>query len=106
MCTGPGTTIPRPRWRALYVRLLAAAGAGALLATSSLAPALRTALGCGLVALAAVTTLAWIRANAAALDQAAWCDCAAATISARVVMSRPRHRQHRRRRRRGATLTV
>ena len=104
MCNSPSPSAPRPRWRVLYLRLLVMGAAGVLLAVSSVGPALRTALGCALAAGAAGAALGWVRSNAAALDQAEWCECAGATVTARVVLSRPRRR--RRRRRRSATLPV
>ncbi len=105
---------PRPHWRGLYVRLLAGAGAGALLAISLPASAARTTLGCALAIAIVLAALDWNRRNAAALDLAAWCDCAPATVTARVVESRKRveprtpvePRRPQRRRRRGATLPV
>jgi len=48
----------------------------------------RTALRGGL-ALATVGVLSlWVRLNGFALDQQAWCDCAASTISVRIIRSR------------------
>jgi hypothetical protein len=99
---------PRPHWCGLYVRLLAGAGAAALLTISLPASTARTTLGCALAIAVVLAALDWNRRNAAALDLEAWCDCAPATVTARVVESRrpvePRRPQ--RRRRRGATLPV
>lgn len=89
MCKTPLATVPRPRWRGLYLRMLVAAGAGVLTTLAPLAPAPRTGLACVIVTLAAVAALGWLRANAAALDQAAWCDCAARTLRIRVVAPAP-----------------
>ena len=105
MCDSPSPTAVRPRWHALYLRLLVAAAAGVLLAVSSAGPVLRTALGCALAAGAAGAALGWVRSNAAALDQSEWCACAGTTVTTRIIASRPRRRR-RRRRRTGATLPV
>ena len=103
---------PRPHWLGLYVRLLVGSAAGALLAIALPASAARTVLG-GVLAVAIVlAALDWNRRNAAALDLEDWCDCAPATITARIVESHrpvePRRplepRRPQRRRRRGATL--
>jgi len=105
MCQTRSSMTCRPRWRGLYARLGAGAAAGATLAFLPLTPLLRTALGCAVAIAAALSALAWIRANAAAIELEAWCDCAPATVIVRRVASaRPRRR--RRARRRGATLPV
>ena len=106
MCDDHSAALPRPRWRGLYMRLLAAAAAGALVAASPLGAAARTTLEGAFAAGAVVAVLGWIRGNAAALDLTAWCDCAPATVTARIVESRPLRRRRRRRRRRSATLVV
>ena len=83
-----GRAVPRPRWGLLY------GSAGLTLAWLAatemfVAPGpARTALRGGL-ALATVGVLSlWVRLNGFALDQQAWCDCAASTISVRVIGSR------------------
>ena len=80
--------VPRPRRGLLY------GSAGLTLAWLAatemfVAPGpARTALRGGL-ALATVGVLSlWVRLNGFALDQQAWCDCAASTISVRIIRSR------------------
>jgi hypothetical protein len=106
MCDTRPPTTPRPRWGALYLRLLGAAAAGLLGATRPLGTTLGAALGVVLTLAAAVMVLGWIRANAAALDQAAWCACASRETTMRVVASTTARPRRRRRRRRRATLGV
>jgi hypothetical protein len=103
MCDARLPTTPRPRWIGLYLRLLAAAAGGLVVATWPLGAALRMTLGAVVTLAAAGMALRWLRANAAALDQATWCACAGRQTRVRVVTSAPRRRR-RRRQRRGATL--
>jgi hypothetical protein len=103
MCDTRLPSTPRPRWGDLHARLLGAAAAGLLVAAWPLDAALRITLA-GVVMLAAARmTLGWLRANAPALDLAAWRACTPGATSVRVVV--PACRPHRRRRRRRATLT-
>ncbi len=80
---------PRPRWGLLY-GCCAGLTLAWLAATEMLVapgPA-RTVVRCGL-ALATIGVLTlWVRLNGIALDQEAWCECAASTISVRVIRSR------------------
>ena len=80
---------PRPRWRRLYASGAFAVVAFALTELSVRAPSLRIALECVLAVAAWGATVVWIRANRVALDQLEWCDCAAKTITVRVIVSRP-----------------
>lgn len=105
MCDARLPMTPRPRWVGLYLRVLVAAAAGLLVATWPLDAALRTTLAGAVTLAAAGAILRWLRTNAAALDQATWCACAARDTCVRVVVSAPRRRRGRRRRR-GATLVV
>ncbi|MBI2159490.1 MAG: hypothetical protein HYU25_03700 [Candidatus Rokubacteria bacterium] len=82
-------TRPRPRWRRLYAIALLAVAAFALAELAVRAPALRIALECAIAVAASGATLRWIRANRVALDLLEWCDCAAKTITVRVILSRP-----------------
>ena len=81
-------TRPRPRWRRLYASGAFAVAAFALTELSVRAPSLRIALECGIAFAAWGATVVWIRANRVALDQLEWCDCAAKTITVRVILSR------------------
>jgi len=81
------TPIERPRWTLLYG--IAAFGLAALAATEIAAaapfrPALETAVG----AAAVVAVALWVRGNRVALEQQGWCECAADTLTARVIPSR------------------
>jgi hypothetical protein len=76
--------IPRPRWGRLYgVVLLGVAG---LTVADVAAPAVaRPSLETVVVLVTFVAAALWVRGNRAALDQQAWCDCAADTVTVRVV---------------------
>lgn len=104
MCETRRRASTRLRWGTLYLRLLVAGVIGALIATSPLSSAARTALGVAVTLGASVSALAWLRANAGALDQTDWCACASRSMTVRVIASTPRRRRRRRRRR--ATLAV
>ncbi len=81
-------TTPHPRWDLLYG--LAVVEVGALLGietvVSSSVP--RIVLRGGLALAAFVAMAVWVRLNRVALDGQDWCDCAASTISMRVIPSR------------------
>jgi len=81
------TPIERPRWTLLYG--ITALGVVALAVTeiaaaAALRPALETAVG----GAAVVAIALWLRVNRAALDQQGWCECAADTLTVRVIPSR------------------
>lgn len=81
------TTIPRPRWTALYG--IAAVGVAALAVTEIVVAAVaRPALESVVGAAAFVAIAVWLRRNRAALDQQDWCECAAETLTVRVIPSR------------------
>ena len=81
------TTIPRPRWTALYG--IAAFGLAALAVTEIAAAAVvRPALESVVGGAAFVAIALWLRGNRAALDQQDWCECAAETLTVRVIPSR------------------
>jgi hypothetical protein len=81
------TTIQRPRWARLYG--IAFVGLAALTIGNVAVPdGARSPLD-GLVAAAVFVAFAlWIRGNRAALDQQGWCECAADTLTVRVIPSR------------------
>ena len=81
-------TVTRPRWGLLY-------GCASPTLTSWAATEMfvgpgpvRTALRCGLALATVGVLMLWVRLNGIALDQQAWCECAASTISVRVIASR------------------
>ena len=91
MCDARRTsaTRPRPRWGHLYAIAALAVAALPLAELSVRASPFRIALECGMAAAAWGATVGWIRANRVAFDQLDWCDCAAKTITVRVILSRP-----------------
>lgn len=81
------TTIARPRWAALYGIVtfgLAALALAEIAAGAFVRPALESVLA----AAAFVSVALWLRGNRAALDQQDWCECAADTLTVRVIPSR------------------
>jgi len=83
----PGTT-PRPRWGRLYgLAGLTLTALAAIEVLPSSGPPL-TALRCGLALGGLVAMAVWARSNRVALDQQDWCECAAETITVRVIPSR------------------
>jgi len=81
-----GTT-PRPRWGQLYG--LAGLSLAALATVEVLpSPGPLTALRCGFALAGLLAMAAWARSNRVALDQQNWCECAADTITVRVIPSR------------------
>ena len=83
----PGTT-PRPRWGRLYgLAGLTLAALATVEVFPSSGPPL-TALRCGLALGGLVAMAVWARSNRVALEQQDWCDCAAETITVRVIPSR------------------
>jgi len=85
--------IPRPRWGVLYSVVflgLVALAIGDVAAPETARPTLDGALA----AAALVAISLWVRGNRAALDQQNWCECAADTLTVRVIPSRhPEPRQ-------------
>lgn len=80
----------RPRWRLLYGCTFVMLGSLVVVEVVTAPSALRTALRCS-VALGGFFAMGlWVRLNRAALDQHAWCACAAETITVRVIPSRRR----------------
>ena len=85
---GPITAIPRPRWLLLYGIVFLGLAALAIPDVAA-AEVVRPALD-GVVGGAVLVAIAfWIRGNRAALDQQDWCECAADTVTVRVI---PSHR--------------
>ncbi len=88
MCETSARTVGRPRWGWLYAATLPPLAALAVVETTTPPNVLRTVLRYAL-ALAALAAMAlWIRANRAAFDLQDWCECAAGTITVRVIESR------------------
>jgi hypothetical protein len=87
--TREGRAVRQPRWGALYgvavVYLATLAGVEAVHGTGGTRTALRVVLCLG--AFAAITL--WLRLNRVAFDLEDWCGCAAATLTIRVIESRP-----------------
>ena len=82
------TTIPRPQWRGLYALAFLMLGALAAAEVLDLPQLVKTALDCGLTLGGFGAIAVWRRWNRAALDQQAWCDCAGASMTVRVILSR------------------
>jgi hypothetical protein len=79
--------IPRPRWGRLYGVVLL--GVAWLTVADIAAPAVaRPSLETVAVLVTFVAAALWARGNRAALDQHAWCECAADTVTVRVIPSR------------------
>jgi hypothetical protein len=77
--------IPRPRWGRLYGVVLL--GVAWLTVADIAAPAVaRPRLETVAILVTFVAVALWARGNRAALDQQAWCDCAADTVTVRVVV--------------------
>src|SRR5712691_3751765 len=77
----------RPRWTALYgiaTSSVAALALTEIAADAFVRPALESVVG----AAALVAIALWLRGNRAALDQQDWCECAADTLTVRVIPSR------------------
>jgi hypothetical protein len=83
-------TTPRPRWGILYgiATVVLTALAGVEFCASPGAE--QTALRCGLALGGFAAMALWARQNRVALDQEAWCECAASKVSVRVIGSRRR----------------
>ena len=83
----PGTT-PRPRWGRLYgLAGLTLTALAAIEVLPSSGPPL-TALRCGLALGGLAAMAVWARSNRVPLEQQDWCECAAETITVRVIPSR------------------
>ena len=81
------TAIARPRWIALYgiaTLGLAALAVTEIAAAAIVRPALESVVGGG----AFLAIALWLRTNRGALDQQDWCECAADTMTVRVIPSR------------------
>ena len=84
---GAGTTIPRPRWARLYA--IAFVGVAALAIGNVAVPdGARSPIDALVTGGLFVAFALWIRGNRAALDQQDWCECAADTLTVRVISSR------------------
>jgi hypothetical protein len=83
-----GTATPRPRWGVLYGVVVL--GLIALAVADVEAPDLaRPTLDAGLAGVTLAAVALWVRGNRMALDLQDWCDCAADTVTVRVISSEP-----------------
>jgi hypothetical protein len=89
MCETCSQAVGRPRWGWLYGATLAPLAALAMVEAATPPSVLRAVLRYAL-ALGAMAGMAlWVRANRVAFDLQNWCDRAGATITVRVIESRP-----------------
>lgn len=79
--------VPRPRWGLLYGVVFAGLAALALVDAYAAASA-RTVLDGVMAGTVFLGIGRWIRTNRVALDQQNWCECAADTLTVRVIPSR------------------
>ena len=89
MCETSSRAIGRPRWGWLYAAALAPLGALAIVEVATPPNPLRIVLRSALALTALAGMAVWARANRAAFDLQNWCECAAATITVRVIESHP-----------------
>jgi hypothetical protein len=89
MCEMSSRPIGRPRWGWLYAAALSPLGALAIVEAATLPNPLRIVLRSALALTALAGMAVWARANRAAFDLQNWCECAAATITVRVIESHP-----------------
>jgi hypothetical protein len=82
--------VPRPRWSGLYGLGGLALGALASVELLALSATWRAACDCAVVLGAFGGTAMWTCRNRVALDLREWCDCAAGTITVRMISSRSR----------------
>ena len=83
-----GRAASRPRWGWLYAACLVPLTALAAVETVAPPTGLRTVLRSFLAVATLAALVLWIRLNRMAFDLQNWCDCAASTITIRVVESR------------------
>lgn len=88
MCETTSRASGRPRWGWLYGAALPPLAALAIVEAATLPNVLRIVLRCTLALAALIGIVLWIRANRPAFDLLEWCNCAAATITVRVLESR------------------
>jgi hypothetical protein len=88
MCATSPQAIERPRWGWLYGTVLPPLAGLAVVEAAGPPNLIRTVLRSVLALTVLVGMALWVRANRAAFDLQEWCDCAASTITVRVVESR------------------
>ena len=81
--------VPRPRWGLLYGIVLAGL-AGLTVTDVAAGPIARPALESVAAGAVLIGVATWIRGNRVALDQQDWCECAAESLTVRVIASRRR----------------
>jgi hypothetical protein len=86
---GRGVASVRPRWGVLYLTLAGATTAALATDLAGLARPWPATAHAAFAALAVATLWLWIRHEAVRLDQTDWCACAPATVTMRVIPSRP-----------------
>ena len=83
----PAAPVARPRWGLLYGVVFGGLAALTLVDVDAAASG-RTVLDCVMAGAVFLGIACWIRANRVALDQQDWCECAADTLTMRVITSR------------------
>jgi hypothetical protein len=87
MCQTTSRAIGRPRWGWLYGATLLPLAALAVVEMTIPPNLLRTVLRYTLALTALAGMALWLRLQRAALDLQDWCECAASTITVRVIQS-------------------
>src|SRR5438105_3376582 len=88
--SAPARTVPRPRWSGLYGLVVLALGTLASIEVLARSATWRMACECAVVLGAFGGMAMWTRRNRVALDLRERCDCAAGTITVRMISSRRR----------------
>jgi len=88
MCATNPRVIERPAWGWLYGAVLPPLAGLAIVEATSPPNVLRTVLRSVLAMTVLIGMALWVRANRAAFDLQDWCECAASTVTVRVVESR------------------
>jgi hypothetical protein len=88
MCETSSRAIGRPRWGWLYGATVSPLAALAVVEMLTPPNVLRTVLRYTLTLATLAGMAFWIRASRAAFDLQEWCECAAGTITVRVIESR------------------
>jgi hypothetical protein len=88
MCERSSRSIPHPRWGWLYGVTLSPLAVLAVVEAATPPTVFRSVLRYALALTAVAGMTLWLRANRAAFDLQAWCDCASATVTLRVIESR------------------
>ena len=82
-----GRALTRPRWHVLYGVVCPPLAMLGIIEVAAPSAPVRTLLRLALVLGAVAAMAVWVRANRAALDLQDWCECAASTITVRVIES-------------------